>query len=109
MGYRSEVVLKLNKPASSALDAFASMSEDIKTLLSDADWAAQDDENGHVYFWSWIKWYDSYKGIGLIDEFLNVLPCESYGFIRLGEETDDIEHRGSPYDFNMHVNRSIEY
>ena len=109
MGYRSEVALKLNKPASSALNAFASMSEDIKTLLSDADAATKDDENGHAYFWSWVKWYDSYKEIGLIDEFLNVLPYESYGFIRLGEETDDIEHRGSPSDFDMYVNRSIEY
>ena len=109
MGYRSEVVLKLNKPASSALNAFASMSEDIKTLLSDADAATKDDENGHAYFWSWVKWYDSYKEIGLIDEFLNVLPYESYGFIRLGEETDDIEQRGSPCDFDMYVNRSIEY
>ena len=109
MGYRSEVVLKLNKPASSALNAFASMSEDIKTLLSDADTATKDDENGHAYFWSWIKWYDSYKEVELIEEFLNVLPYDSFGFIRLGDETDDIEQRGSPPDFNMHVNRSIEY
>ena len=109
MGYRSEVVLKLNKPASSALSAFASMSEDIKTLLSDADTATKDDENGHVYFWSWIKWYDSYKEVDLIEEFLNVLPYESYGFIRLGEDYEDIEQRGSPCDFNIHVNRSIEY
>ena len=68
MGYRSEVVLKLNKPASSALDAFASMSEDIKTLLFDSDVAIKDDENGHTYQGSWVKWYDSYKEIGLIDE-----------------------------------------
>ena len=109
MGYRSEVVLKLNMPASSALDAFASMSEDIKTLLSDADVATKDDGNGHTYQWSWVKWYDSYKEIGLIEEFLNVLPYDSFGFIRLGEETDDIEHRGSPSDFDMYVSRSIEY
>ena len=96
-------------PASSALDAFASMSEDIKTLLSDADVATKDDGNGHTYQWSWVKWYDSYKEIGLIDEFLNVLPYDSFGFIRLGEETDDIEHRGSPSDFDMYVSRSIEY
>ena len=109
MGYRSEVVLRLNSPASSALDAFASMSEDIETLLSDADAATKDDENGHTYQWSWVKWYDSYKEIGLIDEFLSVLPYESFGFIRLGEHTDDIEHRGSPCDFNMYVSRSIDY
>ena len=109
MGYRSDVVLKLNRPAASALDAFASMSEDIKTLLSDADVATKDDENGHTYQWSWVKWYDSYKEIGLIEEFMNVLPHDSFGFIRLGEETDDIEHRGSPSDFDMYVSRSIDY
>ena len=31
-----------------------------------------------------------------------------YGFIRIGEETDDIEQRGAPYEFDLYVNRSIE-
>ena len=31
-----------------------------------------------------------------------------YGFIRIGEETDDIEQRGVPYEYDMYINRSIE-
>ena len=108
MGYRSEVALALDVYASSTLEALANVSEEVRTLLSDADTATKT-EDGHRYLWSWVKWYDMYKEVQLIDELLCILPCESYGFIRLGEETDDIEHRGSPCEFDMYVSRSIEF
>ena len=108
MGYRSDVVLKLDAPAYSALEAVAKVSDEVKSLLSDADTAHIVDDV-YTYFWSSIKWYDMYKEIGHLDLLLSSLPPESYGFIRLGEEEDDIERRGSPCDFDMYVNRSIEY
>ena len=108
MGYRSEVVLKLDAPASSALEALAKASDEVNTLLSDAEEVTKTDD-GHTYFWSWVKWYDMYTEIGHIDLLLASLPYESYGFIRLGEECTDIEERGSPHDFDIHITRRIEY
>ena len=108
MGYRSEVALALDAPATSVLEALAKVSEEVQTLLSDAETVTKTEE-GHRYFWSWIKWYDMYKEIQLIDELLCILPCDSYGFIRLGEQSDDVEERGSPCEFDMYVSRSIEF
>ena len=108
MGYRSDVVLKLDTPAYSALEAVAKVSDEVKSLLSDADTAHIVDDV-YTYFWSSIKWYDMYKEIGHLDLLLSSLPPESYGFIRLGEESTDVEERGSPHDFDIHVTRRIEY
>ena len=108
MGYRSEVALALDAPASSVLEALANASDEVQTLLSDAETTTKT-EDGNRYFWSWIKWYDMYKEIQLIEELLCILPYESYGFIRLGEESTDVEERGSPCDFDMYVSRSIEF
>ena len=36
------------------------------------------------------------------------LAYDSYGFIRIGEEYEDIEQKGDTCAFDLYVNRSIE-
>jgi len=68
-------------------------------------------------FWESIKWYSDYDEISSIENYLGEISDskrnegfkDPYGMIRLGEEPDDVEINGEPYDFNMYVNRSIEF
>ena len=34
--------------------------------------------------------------------------CDSFGYIEVGENSDDITHLGNPWDFDMYLNRSID-
>ena len=36
------------------------------------------------------------------------LAYDSYGFIRIGDELDDVEMKGDTFAFDLYVNRSIE-
>ena len=41
------------------------------------------------------KWYDEFDEIAFVGEFMDNLPHEDFLFIRIGEDYDDIETRGS--------------
>ena len=58
--------------------------------------------------WSWL-WYDGYEDVAAFEAMLDQIGWEEYGLIRLGEDAEDIDHQGSPTDFDMYVNRSIEW
>ena len=80
-------------------------------------------ENYNVYYWESVKWYLDYSVIKEIMTFLEQLDWDyenkifpeelwinnHYGFMRVGEETEDIEMLGEPYEYNMYINRSIEF
>jgi hypothetical protein len=36
------------------------------------------------------------------------LAYDSYGFIRIGEELEDLEMKGCPSTFDLYVNRSLD-
>ena len=103
MGYRSQVGVELIEHATTVLGALCGLSEELKDLV-------QEGVDGREYNslrFDHIKWYDSYKEIQLLDTFLNNLPEDSYHFIRLGEEPEDIEEKGY-FESGMYINRSIE-
>lgn len=106
MGYRSQVALGLCKEADQLLKANAEMIPELAELIKDSESDAPE-----RYFWSSIKWYDSYKEIDAMNRFLEFLECHDYqfGFIRLGEQEDDIERMGYPSEYDMWVNRCIEW
>ena len=64
-----------------------------------------------LYFES-VKWYEGYHEVDMFNRLMEMLDANGlddfYGFIRIGEETDDIEQRGVPYEYDMYINRSIE-
>lgn len=106
MGYRSQVALGLCEEADQLLKANAEMIPELAELIKDSESDAPE-----RYFWSSIKWYDSYKEIDAMNRFLEFLECHDYqfGFIRLGEDEEDIHRMGYPSEYDMWVNRCIEW
>ena len=109
MGYRSEVVVKFSDNAVKVVKKFYELDKQIKELIdaseSDRTW-----EGINAIHWDWIKWYeDDDEAIMAFMDMLDQLGDENYGMIRLGEESDDVGYYGCPSNFDMYVNRSIEW
>ena len=127
MGYRSEVVLVVGKEVMPQFMVTMAKSPDARALcFAEADQRHEDyDGKGNMLFaWDCIKWYDSYEGVAAIGDFLDwcdgedvpsqdakgerVSGDECYRFVRIGEEIEDIEERGSGF-WDVGVRRSIEF
>ena len=127
MGYRSEVVLVVGKEVMPQFMVTMAKSPEARALC----WGEHDrmikdyGEKGNMLFaWNSIKWYDSYEGISAIEDFLDWCDSEDvpsqdakgervdgdecYRFVRVGEELEDIEERGSGF-WDVGVRRSIEF
>ena len=114
MGYRSEVVLAVNKEIMPEFLAHLATNDKAKRLVfSDHCHLDQDYEgDGHLLVsWTYIKWYDGYPDVDVIEKFTcemeDMENCEMFRFVRVGENYEDIEVRG--YGFDIHVNRAIDY
>jgi len=60
-----------------------------------------------------VKWYESYAAVGAVMSEINKLESDetkdtTFGYIELGEESDDVTHLGSPWDYDMYLNRSVD-
>ncbi len=104
MGYRSEVHLVLSAAGRVAITVASIKPE----LLKEADTIEELSEGRIHYNWDWVKWYDNYTDVmgvtALMDHFDQLENSEHtpfYGFIRMGEEVDDLERRGDPYELGM--------
>ena len=135
MGYRSEVVLVVGKEVMPQFMVTMAKSPDDRALcFAEADRREDYGEEGNMLFaWNGIKWYDSYEGIRAIGDFLDWCDAEQvpvsdeqkaqdksptpvthvdgdecYKFVRIGEEIDDTEERGSGF-WDVYVSRTIEF
>ena len=135
MGYRSEVVLVVGKEVMPQFMVTMAKSPDARALcFGEAKRQEDYEEKGNMLFsWFDIKWYDSYEGVAAIQDFLDwcdsehvpvsdeqkaqdksptpvthVDGDECYRFVRIGEELEDIEQRGSGF-WDVGVRRSIEF
>jgi len=96
MGYRSEVVIAVTEDHADRISKF----------LADADKVAKNDLGTYFYYKS-VKWYSDYEEVENTMEALSYIPEDEYGFIRTGEDPEDIETQGSPYDFGLWATISI--
>ena len=115
MGYRSEVAIALTSEAANKLFVLQEFCPELKELVNDAD------ENSHFdkesidkgfdakLYWNHVKWYDSYTEIQQMETFLyNILEDDcDFLFLRIGEETDDMETQGHFWDSGMYIQRCI--
>ena len=135
MGYRSEVVLVVGKEVMPQFMVTMAKSPDARALCFGEARRQEDyEEKGNMLFaWNGIKWYDSYEGIRAIGDFLDWCDAEQvpvsdeqkaqdksptpvthvdgdecYKFVRIGEEIDDTEERGSGF-WDVYVSRTIEF
>ena len=115
MGYRSEVILAVGPEVMPQfMVTMAKSPEARKMCWSEHDEMIKDYCNikgAFLFRWDHIKWYDSYKEIAAIEEFMNDCDTEDldehYRFVRIGEESDDTEERGCGFD--VYVTRTLEY
>ncbi len=136
MGYRSEVVLVVGKEVMPQFMVTMAKSPEARSLCwGERDRMIKDyDGEGNILFaWGSIKWYDSYEGVRAIGDFLDwcdgehvpvsdeqkaqdksptpvthVDGDECYRFVRIGEDLDDNESRGSGF-WDVGVRREIEF
>ena len=133
MGYRSEVVLYVGPEVMPQFMVTMAKSQPARELcFAHHDDMVKDYANidGSLLFkWEWLKWYDSYECISALTDFMDWCDGEDiptgkkcpegkektnpafefYKFIRIGEETEDIEYRGDAMWGDICVNRSIEF
>lgn len=107
MGYRSEVVIAIKKEVYTR-DIL--LTEKFPSFLRDVDenaFTLTKFKDYYIYQMDQIKWYEGYDFVDETMEYLDALEDEEYGFIRIGEETTDIEQEGSPWEFGIEVYSSV--
>ena len=104
MGYRSKVVLSMSE------EAFNEVIKDknVRSLVAGSDSLVKlKDEKMVVITFEWIKWYancEGYEDVTMLEEAaINDLEGS---FIRIGEDTDDIECFG--YNSSISLSRDVE-
>ena len=115
MGYRSEVVLAVNKEIMPEFLAHLATNDEAKSLVFSEHCELNQDYEGEGHLlvsWTNIKWYEGYPDVDVIEKFTCEMDAdtdkgEMFRFVRVGEDYDDIEQRG--YGFDIFVNRSIDY
>jgi len=104
MGYRSQVVIALGKIVVADLILLGNQKPE---LLDRADYTYRDNDGNSYYSWEEIKWYVNYDDVDELNTFLLDLDDDQYGFIRVGEDSDDVETGGNYWDFDMYVSTVI--
>jgi hypothetical protein len=117
MGYRSEVAFALRKEAADELYELAKADPDLVEMLNDMQATARQDielaePDVYYFYYDWVKWYSDDPQVMIIMEFLRKLEEEDrdneFGFLRLGEDSDDEEILGQPFDFGFNFVRKIQ-
>lgn len=111
MGYRSTVAVKTTSEGFAIIQKRESEQpdEDLK-LLKYAESIRVTPAGNYRIDWEWIKWYDEYKEIQYFNESLDLLEEMGipYSFVRLGEDSNDVEHRCNYVDDMPDAIQSLE-
>ena len=126
MGYRSQVVLAISKHLTPFLTLATSQNAEAHALvfkhhdIFDRDYQG---DKSWLITWDSIKWYESYEDIQVIEKFVSEAICDEYEFevegnkelssehirfVRVGEETGDIEMMGDGF-WDIYPHTSITY
>lgn len=67
-----------------------------------------------IFYYTWIKWYDSYDEIQFIEKMLDMMEERdlAYSFLRIGEENQDIDakyNRSEDLCIDMCASRIITF
>ena len=115
MGYRSEVVLAISKHLTPFLTLAVTQNKEAESLVfKHADHFDRDygGDKSWLIRWDHIKWYEGYEDIGTLELFIQKASSDEYEFevdgkkqssaehikfVRVGEETGDVETMGDGY------------
>ena len=67
----------------------------IKMLIGGEPSKIDEGSGSVVFLWEGEKWYEEFAEMAFVAKLMDSLPSEDFLFIRLGEDYDDIETRGS--------------
>ena len=103
MGYYSDVALCLTKNGMDQLKSALVQAERnnpenfaaIKMLIAGEPSKIDERTGAVVFLWKGEKWYEEFAEMAFVATLMDSLPDEDFLFIRLGEDYDDIETRGS--------------
>lgn len=105
MGYRSDVYLRIAQPLVEVVDAARKLDDKLDEMLKHGTC----DGSKTDFHWEWTKWYNSYPEVQAVDSLLSMLQDDDYGFIRLGEDDGDVDRQGSPGDYDMYIQASVDW
>ena len=117
MGYRSDVGWACDPAVAEVIGAVLELNpkesnSDLHTLIDEGRDRHRGFERLDRLYFDHLKWYESFNDVDMFNrlmEFLDAYGLEDlYGFVRIGEELDDVEMRGAPYEHDIYINRSIE-
>lgn len=101
MGYRSNIVIAINKK----ILARDLISPCIPTVLKNEE--HQDIEGNRYWVLEQWRWYPDYPKIKQIEDFFGELSDEEFGAVRVGKNDGDVQSWGDPYAFDIEVRTSI--
>ena len=52
----------------------------------------------YIYRMDWVKWYKTFSEVNWIENFLSSLDLEEFRFLRIGEDSGDVEFYGENED-----------
>ncbi len=95
MGYRSQVSMKTTTEGWIVMKRFNDSIENKEHQPLDGAEVNKTESGFYKISFYDIKWYDSYQSVQHFNHVLQLYEEQDipYSFIRLGEDTDDIEHR----------------
>jgi hypothetical protein len=106
MGYRSDIIIAIAKE----VRARHLISNEIPAcLMNDTSVIKEARESDGAFYFrieGW-KWYDSYQEIRDIEAWFTSMQDEEFGAMRMGEDDNDTETWGQPYDFDICLNRYL--
>ena len=132
MGYRSEVGMILSTEAYELLvcelekervdrilnnnnpDKFNSTIDLLDMMENDGASNLPENSTDIIFYYSWIKWYDSYGEVQFVERMLDMMEERdlAYSFLRIGEENKDIDARYNRLEdlcIYMHASRTISF
>ena len=115
MGYRSDVGFACDPVIKQVIETVGEWDKEFKELLDYGEDLAEGQAQGRWRF-DYAKWYDSFPDVQIMENIMTMcdnvqhpgLCYDSYGFIRIGEDLDDLEMKGDPSAFDLYVNRSLD-
>ena len=93
MGYYSDVVIAI-KPDQLKKDMFLQKPGVPKDFEMEDKWQKVNDDLW-IYQYHQAKWYDSFKDVAEIMLYICAMDRGDYFFLRVGEDSGDIEEEGS--------------
>ena len=108
MGYYSEIVIAVRKEILSEDLVYPVIPKELRNTTHQVI--------GDAVYWyiPSCKWYESYPEIAEILEFFELLNERGtrppwFGAIRVGEDANDVETWGNPYDFDIYTVQYINF